>query len=309
MGVRRRAARPTGSAVSRTADHAAARGAPQLPPGRAGREARGAGRSRQRRRSVAARAPAAPARAEGARRRAVWRRDRKPANMFLVLDTSGSMRRQRQQLEQREGRAEAAAAPGRPPGRRRPADVLRRAADGRAAQRVTGALPRMRAAIAVWPPTAARRSTTRPRGLSTSSAGCARTTAYQRRRAAHRRRGHRLLDRVRRPPRAAGGQGDSNANVRLFTIAYGADVAGAREQLAAIARVTGGRGYEGRPRNRGRLQVDLVLLLMLRLDLYELARFAEGGVVWRSAAREAARGGRDRPRGRTGARAASTRRR
>ena len=49
---------------------------------------------------------------------------------------------------------------------------------------------------------------------------------------------HELVARLR-------GQGDSSAKVRLFTIAYGADVAGAREQLAAIARATGGRDYEG----------------------------------------------------------------
>jgi Ca-activated chloride channel family protein len=41
------------------------------------------------------------------------------------------------------------------------------------------------------------------------------------------------------------GQGDSSAKVRVFTIAYGADAAGAGAQLAAIARATGGRDYEG----------------------------------------------------------------
>ena len=44
---------------------------------------------------------------------------------------------------------------------------------------------------------------------------------------------------------ALGGQGDSEDQVRLFTIAYSAGATGAQEQLAALAAATGGKAYEG----------------------------------------------------------------
>lgn len=40
-------------------------------------------------------------------------------------------------------------------------------------------------------------------------------------------------------------QGDSASRVRVFTIAYGNSVAGAKEQMAAIAEASGGLAYEG----------------------------------------------------------------
>jgi Ca-activated chloride channel homolog len=45
--------------------------------------------------------------------------------------------------------------------------------------------------------------------------------------------------------RELGGQGDSEIQVRLFTIAYSAGATGAREQLAGLAAATGGKDYEG----------------------------------------------------------------
>jgi Ca-activated chloride channel homolog len=42
------------------------------------------------------------------------------------------------------------------------------------------------------------------------------------------------------------GQGDSENTVRVFTIAYSAGAAGARQQLAKIAAASGGQSYEGR---------------------------------------------------------------
>jgi Ca-activated chloride channel homolog len=41
------------------------------------------------------------------------------------------------------------------------------------------------------------------------------------------------------------GQGDTENRVRIFTIAYSAQAAGAREQLKKIAEATGGQAYEG----------------------------------------------------------------
>jgi Ca-activated chloride channel family protein len=41
-------------------------------------------------------------------------------------------------------------------------------------------------------------------------------------------------------------QGDTENKVRVFTIAYSAGAAGAREQLQKIAAASGGQSYEGR---------------------------------------------------------------
>ena len=58
-------------------------------------------------------------------------------------------------------------------------------------------------------------------------------------------------------------QGDSDNQVRVFTIAYSAGAAGAAESLEAIAKASGGQPYEGRHRgHRGRLPQHLQLLLM-----------------------------------------------
>jgi Ca-activated chloride channel family protein len=40
-------------------------------------------------------------------------------------------------------------------------------------------------------------------------------------------------------------QGDSDNQVRVFTIAYSAGAAGAAEALEAIAKASGGQPYEG----------------------------------------------------------------
>jgi Ca-activated chloride channel family protein len=45
--------------------------------------------------------------------------------------------------------------------------------------------------------------------------------------------------------RALKAQGDSDNQVRMFTIAYSAGAEGARENLAALAEATGGKSYEG----------------------------------------------------------------
>ena len=44
-------------------------------------------------------------------------------------------------------------------------------------------------------------------------------------------------------------QGDSENRVRVFTIAYSAGAAGAREQLADLAAASGGQSYEGKTEN------------------------------------------------------------
>jgi Ca-activated chloride channel homolog len=49
--------------------------------------------------------------------------------------------------------------------------------------------------------------------------------------------------------RELGGQGDSATQVRVFTIAYSAGAAGAREALERIAEASGGNSYPGDPEN------------------------------------------------------------
>jgi Ca-activated chloride channel family protein len=44
-------------------------------------------------------------------------------------------------------------------------------------------------------------------------------------------------------------QGDSSRRVRVFTIAFSADAAGSRQVLAQISQVTGGQAYIGTPQN------------------------------------------------------------
>ena len=90
------------------------------------------------------------------------------------------------------------------------------------------------------------------------------TGAHQRRRRAHRRRGHGL--RRRAPTRwstPCGAQGDSANQVRVFTIAYSAGAAGAAEALESDRRGLRRPGLHGRHRgHRGRLPEHLELLLM-----------------------------------------------
>ena len=139
---------------------------------------------------------AAQARARAPRSRACsrasrqsWREDRKPANMMLVVDVSGSMSEENK-LEQAKRRACALPPPARPAGPRRP-DLLQRprhAAPAGRAVRTNRA--RLRAAVdTTCSPTARPRSTT-PRSTAFKSAQDLNDDdAHQRRRRAHRRRG------------------------------------------------------------------------------------------------------------------------
>ena len=49
--------------------------------------------------------------------------------------------------------------------------------------------------------------------------------------------------------RELGGQGDSATQVRVFTIAYSAGAAGAKDALEKIAEASGGNSYPGDPEN------------------------------------------------------------
>jgi Ca-activated chloride channel family protein len=174
----------------------------------------------------------------------VWRRDRKPANVLVVLDTSGSMN---------------------------DADRLERAKDGLklllrqvGRQDAIGLLTFSDELRTIVPLSSALRALPRVRREVARLAADGGTALYDATaRAFADVRALRAEDRINAVVlltdgedtdsslrfedlvRLLGGQGDSSAKVRLFTIAYGADVAGAREQLAAIARATGGRDYEG----------------------------------------------------------------
>ena len=173
-----------------------------------------------------------------------WRRDRKPANILIVLDSSGSMNDSDRLTRAKRGvkLLLRQVAPQDAIGLQTFSDKLRTIVP---MTRSRSALPRIRAAIndlaadggtAVYDATArafaevrALRAEDRINAIVLLSDGedTDSTIAF----------GDLVRD--------LGGQGDSASKVRLFTIAYGADVAGAREELAAMARASGGRSYEG----------------------------------------------------------------
>ena len=98
-----------------------------------------------------------------------WRRDRKPANVELVLDNSGSMADE-DKLAARQGRARRVLQAGRAAGRDRPGEVLRRghaAGRARAVPREQGHAHSRRSTTSS--PRTTRRSTTRWSTASTRS--------------------------------------------------------------------------------------------------------------------------------------------
>ena len=173
-----------------------------------------------------------------------WRRDRKPANVLIVLDSSGSMNDSNRLDRAKEGLKLLLdqVAPQDAVGLQAFSDRLRTIVPMTTSH---VALPNIRRAVtdlaadggtALYDAAArafddvrALRSEDRINAvvLLTDGEDTDSAIAFD-----------DLVDRLRR-------QSDSDSKVRLFTIAYGADVAGARSQLATIARATGGRSYEG----------------------------------------------------------------
>ena len=191
-----------------------------------------------------------------------WRRDRKPANVELVLDNSGSMSDEdklehakqglqaffRQVAPQDEiGLTKFSDEGHASSSRRRPFASNR----GALAAAVRDIIPEDDTALYDATVYGGRRDQV-----------ARRRRAHQRRRGPHRRRRTRtssrsaqqVLDALR-----AGGQGREQ-RVRVFTIAYGSD---AKEgELERFADASGGKGFTGlHRRHRAGLPVDLVLLL------------------------------------------------
>jgi Ca-activated chloride channel homolog len=177
-----------------------------------------------------------------------WRRDRKPANILLVLDTSGSMNE--------EGRLDRAKAG---------LDVFFRNVEPQDAVGLTTFSDKITPLIAPAP-LSQNRSQLESRvhdliadgGTALYDATVASFDAVRAQKATDRINAVVLLTdgedtdsqlTVDGVVQHLEGQGDSSNRVRVFTIAYSSGASGSREQLKRIAAASGGLDYEGRTEN------------------------------------------------------------
>jgi Ca-activated chloride channel homolog len=173
-----------------------------------------------------------------------WRADRKPANILLVLDTSGSMQDEDRLARAKDGldvffdevgaqdsvglltfnTEDTLVSPLRPFGEAR--KDLQRAVRGLIAD---GGTSFYDAAVEGFNAVRDLNDTERINAvvLLTDGEDTDSSRSFE-----------QALDQL-------GSQGDSSNQVRLFTIAYSAGATGAREQLEQLAAATGGKGYEG----------------------------------------------------------------
>jgi Ca-activated chloride channel homolog len=195
--------------------------------------------------------PAQPARVLGLpeprvldRIKAAWRRDRKPANVLLVVDTSGSMNEERRLERAKTGLA-----------------TFLREVSPTDRVGLTIFSDRIQPLVPVGPVrrTAARlRSTVRDLiadgGTSVYDATVQGVEAVKGLRGRDRINAVVVLTDGEDTDSALGAndvvsrvsaQGDSSSRVRVFTIAYSASAAGAEEALKAIAQASGGQEYKG----------------------------------------------------------------
>ena len=177
-----------------------------------------------------------------------WREDRKPANVLLVLDTSGSMND--------EGRLERA---------KEGLEVFMREVGKQDRVGLTIFNDQIRPLIAIQPFPKVENELKRTIGGLIADGGTAFYDA-----AAEGFESVRSLNDEERinavvlltdgedtdsqrsfqdSLNALKAQGDSDNRVRVFTIAYSAGAAGAREQLAELAAASGGQSYEGKTEN------------------------------------------------------------
>jgi Ca-activated chloride channel family protein len=173
-----------------------------------------------------------------------WRHDRKPANVLVVLDTSGSMSESNRLARAKTGiqLLLRQLAPQDSVGLQTFSDELRTIVPlrptGAALGSIRGAVRRLSAdgGTALYDATAHAFADVRAlRAEDRINAVVLLTDGEDTDSAIPFRELISLLS----------GQGDSASKVRLFTIAYGADATDTRQQLAAVARATGGRSYEG----------------------------------------------------------------
>jgi Ca-activated chloride channel family protein len=177
-----------------------------------------------------------------------WRRDRKPANILLVLDTSGSMND-----EQRLERAKAGL------------DVFFKNVEPQDAVGLTIFSDKIQPLVAPAPLSkSGNELRSRVRGLIADGGTAfydATTEAFDSVRA------QKATDRINAVVLLTDGedtdsqqsvedviahlkgQGDSENRVRVFTIAYSSGASGSRVQLERIAEASGGLSYEGKTEN------------------------------------------------------------
>ena len=177
-----------------------------------------------------------------------WRRDRKPANILLVLDTSGSMNE-----EERLTRAKAGL------------EVFFRGVEPQDSVGLTIFSDQIQPLIAPAP-LSKNRAELRERvrnliaegGTAFYDATVEAFDAVRAQKATDRINAVVLLtdgEDTDSQPTAdevvahLEGQGDSANRVRVFTIAYSSGATGAREQLKRIAAASGGKNYEGKTEN------------------------------------------------------------
>jgi Ca-activated chloride channel homolog len=180
--------------------------------------------------------------------KAAWRRDRKPANILLVLDTSGSMN-----TENRLKRAKAGL------------DVFFKGVEPQDSVGLTIFSDKIQPLIAPAPLSQNRdqlqtrvRSLIADGGTAFFDATVEAFDAVRKQKATERINAVVLLtdgedtdsqlsaDEVVEHLK---GQGDSSNRVRVFTIAYSSGATAARDQLAQIAAASGGLDYEGKTEN------------------------------------------------------------
>ena len=177
-----------------------------------------------------------------------WRRDRKPANILLVLDTSGSMNEEQRLERAKKGldvffkNVEPQDSVGltifsekvqplvKPAPLSRSGDELR----GRVRELIAnGGTAFFDATIEAFDTVRAQRATDRINAVVLLTDG----------------EDTDSVNSVEEVVQHLEGQGDSDNRVRVFTIAYSSGASGAREQLKRIAAASGGLDYEGKTEN------------------------------------------------------------
>ena len=177
-----------------------------------------------------------------------WRRDRKPANILLVLDTSGSMNEEQRLERAKKGldvffkNVEPQDSVGltifsekvqplvKPAPLSRSGDELR----GRVRELIAnGGTAFFDATIEAFDTVRAQRATDRINAVVLLTDG----------------EDTDSVNSVEEVVQHLEGQGDSDNRVRVFTIAYSSGASGARDQLKRIAAASGGLDYEGKTEN------------------------------------------------------------
>ena len=248
MSAREREGAARVPGVPRRGDRRRAGRAVRLPPRRPRRRSR----CRRSRRRTASTRPS-PQRVLGLpeprvldRIKAAWREDRKPANMLLVVDTSGSMNDESRLARAKEGLETffREVSPQRPRGpddllRPDPARSCRSARSPPTAARLDSTVGNLIAdgGTAFFDATVEglRRGARAGRPTSASTRWCCSPTA----------RTPTPPQRSRRWWSCSRAQGDSSSRVRVFTIAYSAGARGPRRRSTRIAQASGGQAYKG----------------------------------------------------------------